>query len=67
MSADSFQTVIQSPFSTNGGSPAQDQNDSRFAYFPASANIDGTVLPSQGDAVASAASTLGQVVGGGGE
>ncbi|XP_059172146.1 upstream stimulatory factor 2-like isoform X2 [Physella acuta] len=41
------QAVIQSPFS-NGGSPTGEGADARFAYFPAPAATDGTVVASQG-------------------
>ncbi|KAK7462525.1 hypothetical protein BaRGS_00038435 [Batillaria attramentaria] len=53
-------TVIQSPFS-NGGSPTPDQQgDTRFAYFPAAATADGSVVTTQADTL-SAATALGQV------
>lgn len=51
-----MQAVIQSPFS-NGGSPTGEGADARFAYFPAPAATDGTVVASQGgEAIASGAS-----------
>ena len=60
------QTVIQSPFS-NGGSPTpEQQNDARFAYFPAAATADGTVVTTQAETI-TAATALGQVAAGGGE
>lgn len=59
------QTVIQSPFS-NGGSPTPDQQgDARFAYFPAAATADGTVVTTQAETIA-AATALGPVGGAGG-
>ncbi|KAK7105833.1 upstream stimulatory factor 2-like isoform X2 [Littorina saxatilis] len=52
------QTVIQSPFS-NGGSPTPDQQgDTRFAYFPATATADGTVVTTQAESI-NAASVAG--------
>ena len=60
------QTVIQSPFS-NGGSPTPEQQaDARFAYFPAAATADGTVVTTQAETI-TAATALGQVAAGGGE
>lgn len=55
-------TVIQSPFS-NGGSPTPDQQgDTRFAYFPAAATADGTVVSTGADTISTA---LGPVAAGG--
>lgn len=52
-------TVIQSPFS-NGGSPTPDQQgDTRFAYFPAAATADGTVVSTGAEALSTAVAAGG--------